>query len=31
MNYLKNHKNMIKPLGITNYSQKKSIALAYLS
>lgn len=31
MNYMKNHKNIIKPFNISNYSQKKSIALAYLS
>jgi hypothetical protein len=31
MTYLKNHKGIIKPFNISNYPEKKSIALAYLS
>ncbi len=31
MTYLKNHKGIIKPFNITNITEKKSIALAYLS
>ena len=28
---MKNHKNIIKPFNISNYLQRKSIALVYLS